>query len=551
MPRPASLATLAALGGLALALFGAWMHWAVLDPRNVGWLLAGEDRGQSAIGLAAYLRAGHWPSLHEPLLAAPEGMGLLFTDSIPLLGLALGPFAGVLPPGMQFIGPWLLLCVALQVTFAWLLLRPHAPDRLAALLGTVLLAAMPALFNRYGHASLCAQWLVLWALWVFVEPRRAERVGWWLAVLGVAATVHSYLLLMVAAFWGGAVLRLVGAGAWRRALPLAVLPAALVAAIMAWHGVLAGGYASTGTYGAFPLALDAWWNPANPGYTALLPASPDDHGRGYEGLNYLGAGLLALAVLAAGAALRRREEGVAAGPSLRTLTWLLPGFAVILVVAVGPQPLWRGQPLATARLPAGWVDALDPVRAAGRLAWPVTYTFAYVVVAAASRWGRATLILGGALALQVVDLMPMLAAVRATSAAADDALVFRRTVSPRWAALVAQAGAVEFEPAEPFRDLQLMEEVAWRAVAACRPVRYFYASRERRATRRRIDADAAAFRTGRLDPTRLYVVLDGRAPAAVADRMERLDGIAIVAPTRAAPPPPCVSPASSSPRPAS
>ena len=195
------------LPALALVIFGAWMHWAVLDPRNVGWLLDGRDRGQSAIGLAAYLRAGHWPSLHQPLLNAPEGMTLLFTDSIPLLGVALGPFAGLLPPGLQFIGPWLLLCVMLQVAFAWLLVRRHAPDRLAALLGTALLALMPALINRYGHASLCAQWLILWALWVFVDERRSMQPLWWAAVLGVAALVHSYLLLMTAAIWGSAVLR--------------------------------------------------------------------------------------------------------------------------------------------------------------------------------------------------------------------------------------------------------------------------------------------------------------------------------------------------------
>ena len=55
---------------------------------------------------------------------------------------------------------------------------------------------MPVLLNRYGHASLCAQWLILWALWVFVDPRRARASRWWWpAVLGVAAMVHSYLLL--------------------------------------------------------------------------------------------------------------------------------------------------------------------------------------------------------------------------------------------------------------------------------------------------------------------------------------------------------------------
>ena len=524
------------LFALALALFGLWMHWAVLRPGNVGWLLVGTDRGESALGLAAYLRAGHWPSLHEPLLDAPEGLGLLFTDSIPLLGLVLGPFAGWVPPGVQFIGPWLLLCVLLQVGFAWLLVRPHAPDRLTALLAAALLAAMPALFNRYGHASLCAQWLVLWGLWLHGDPRRSADWRWWTAVLAVAALVHSYLLVMVASFWGAALLRLGWQRRWRQVALVALIPAIVGLAILGWHGAFAGGFASTHTYGAFPAALDGWWNPANPSYTALLPASPEDHGRGFEGLNYLGAGLLALVVVAVA---RRVASGPVGGGGV-SHRWLLPPFVVLALLAIGPQPQWRGEALMTWHLPAAVVDGLDPVRAAGRLLWPATYTIADVALVAALRRRHAAALLGLALAIQTIDLAPMLAAVRATSAAADDPRRYRRTLDPRWAAMIAGADAVEIEPAEPFRDLQLAEEVGWRAVSACRPVRYVYAAREAGVTRARIDRDTAAFRAGRLDPARLYVILAGPVPSGA--RVQRIDGIGIIAPTRPAPPAVCLSP---------
>ena len=527
----------AALFALAAALFGVWVHWCVVDPRNVGWLLEGADRGQSAAGLAAYLRAGHWPGLHEPLLAAPQGMGLLFTDSIPLLGLLLGPAAPLLPAGVQFLGVWLLGCVALQVGFAWLLVRPHAPDRLAALLATALLAGLPVLFNRYGHASLCAQWLVLWALWVFVDRERAGSAWWWGTVLGVAALVHPYLLLMTAAIWASAGLRALYGGGGRRTLAGMAAVAALVGAIEWWLGVFDGRYASTGTYGAFPMALDAWWNPANPGFTALIPSSAEDHGRGFEGLQYLGAGMLALVALAAMTLARRGERARLPGG----LAWLFPAFAVLLLLAIGPQPIWRGQPLATLHLPRSLIDLLDPVRAAGRLAWPLTYTLAYAALIAVLPHRRATVLLAGALALQVIDLSPMLFAVRATSARADDPAKYGRTRDPRWQALLARSGEVQFQPAEPFRDLQLMEEITWRAIVACRPVRYFYASREAIETRRRIDADTADFAAGRLDPGRLYVLLDGRVPAALAGRVERIDGVAIIAPTAPAPPAICAS----------
>lgn len=533
--------TAAALVALILTLFGVWMHWAVLDPRNVGWLLIGEDRGQSAIGLSAYLRAGNaWPSLHQPLVAGPEGLSLLFMDGIPLLGLVLKPIGA--PTGLQYIGLWWLGCVSLQVTVAWLLVRPFAPDRLAAFIGTALLAAMPVLFNRYGHASLGAQWLVLWALWVFIDEGRARRPWWWAAVLGTAALVHSYLLLMVVAFWGGAMLRIIVRGADRRhAILGAIGVTSLVFAILWWHGAFAGRYASTGTYGAFPMALDAWWNPANPGYTALIPSSADDHGRGFEGLQYLGAGLLVLVGVALWAWVTRRAE---AGPdrarlALGRLRWLLPGFAAIAVVAIGPQPMWRGTPLFTWHLSQALTDALDPLRAAGRLAWPLTYTLAFAAIVTVMRLPRAILLLGAALAVQVIDLAPMLAAVRATSAKATDPTVYHRTIDPRWTALVAHASSIEFEPAKPFIDLQVMQEVTWRAVTACRPVRFTYASRESVATRTRIDAESAAFAAGWIDPTRLYVLLDGRVPPLLAGKVQKLDGVTIIPPATPGPPPDC------------
>jgi hypothetical protein len=521
---------------LGLLVFAAWMHPAVLWPGNAGWLLAGDDRGQAALGLAAFLRAGDgW--LHQPLLSGPEGMALLFTDSIPLLGVLLAPLAGVLPPGLQFVGAWYLACALSQAAFAWALVRRYVPDAAAAWAGAALLAAFPAFLNRYGHASLCAQWLILAALWLHLDLRRAERPLAWAALLAVAALIHAYLLLMVAAIGGSTLLaRLAQPG---RARPLAAAALALLPAVvlMAGNGAF-GGYGSTGTYGQFPAALDAWWNPANPDYAALLPSSPAlPQGRGFEGFNYLGAGLLAL-VLLAGWQIATGRLDAERRALLRRLAWLLPALAVLALVAIGPAPVWRGQPLFALILPQPIVDALDPVRAGGRLLWPASYALAFAAVACAGQWRRSLLVLGGALALQVADLMPMLSAVRHASARADDPRLYHRTPDPRWTALVANARAVQFEPAEPFRDLQLMEEIGWRAVVACRPLTFFYASREARSTRARIDRDSAAFRSGRLDPTRLYVLF-GDAPAPAGVRVRTLDGVRIVPPSRPAGPPIC------------
>ena len=173
----ARLSRFLALATIAASAFLAWVHPQVLDITNVGWVLSGQDWGANALGLAAYLRAGNWPGTATPLMLSPDGIHLLMMDSNPLLGLVLKPLAWALPAGVQFIGWWLLISLALHVRFAWLLLRDRAPDFLSAWLGTALLTLLPALYNRYAHSNLCSHWLILWALWIFGRSRSLAPLG--------------------------------------------------------------------------------------------------------------------------------------------------------------------------------------------------------------------------------------------------------------------------------------------------------------------------------------------------------------------------------------
>lgn len=534
----------AALLALALALFLAWVNPAVLLPSNVGWVLRGSDWGQSSIGLNAYLHMSNWPGSYTPLLLAPNGTHLLLMDANPLAGLILAPFARWLPPELQVIGPWLLLCLILHVGFAYALLRRHAPDFLSAWLGTALLTLLPTLYDRLGHATLCAHWLLLWALWIFVDPRRARSLRHWAAVIAAAGLIHSYLLLMVGAIWASALLHQVATAPDHRARRAAAMMAAgiglLVGGIAMFNGIVGSGLISTDTYGNFTLSLDALWNPANPSYSALLPSSrpPGDGSAAFEGFQYLGVGLLALIVATIVLNLRRpRDEAQRA--LLARLAWLTPALAVLTLIAIGPVIRWGGIPFARFDLPPALSAMLDLVRASGRLFWPAAYTLVFVAIVGAYRLPRtaATAVLGMALALQLADIMPMFAAIHATTAEASDRTIYERTRDPRWDTLIAQAGSIEIEPPEPFRDLKLMEEIGWRAVHHCRPMRYFYASRISRAAQASIDMDRRDFIAGQLDPTRLYIVYRPQdAPAALRERLIAIDGVAVIAPTRAGTP---------------
>ncbi|MFA6112911.1 MAG: DUF6311 domain-containing protein [Sphingomonas sp.] len=519
---------------LSVAVFFSWQNPNVLNPTRIAWLLDGNDHGQAVIGMAAYLRAPPpWPSLHSNLLMAPDGIPLSLTDGNPLLGLVLRPFASVLPVGIQYIGWWLLTCILLHTAFAAALVRRFTPNPLATWIGAALLTLMPVLLARFGHVNLCAQWLILWALWIYVDADRSERPGWWVAVVTASILIHPYILVMVAAIWASAMLRQFLLAPDNRARARMFGDVAIVVAPLLIVPILLGTVSeptiAVGGYGGFSMALDALWNPNTGAYSALLPAKALNPSQALEGMNYPGAGLLALIVVALFQGIRRWGE-IRDDQLFRRLAWLLPAFLVLTIVAIAPHLIWRGVVIASLPMP-DWVGkALDPIRAAGRMFWPVLYTLAFAAIVVVARMRFGTWLLAGALLLQVIDTMPLLKSARESGGWAELTSPYHRTLDPRWDALIAQADMIQFEPPEMYRDLALMEEVTWRAIVAGKPVRFFYASRETVAVRRRLQRDSAAFILGQTDPRRLYVLLDGKAPPVLAHRVTKLDGVAIIAP---------------------
>ncbi|NIJ28139.1 hypothetical protein FHT00_000067 [Sphingomonas insulae] len=512
---------------LPLLLFVSLFHPATLDIGNAGWLLDGSDAGENALGAHAYWHdhaAG--ASLRTTLLNAPEGVPVLFTDSNPLVTLVAKPFAAWLPADAQLVGPFILLSLILQTLFTWLLLRRHAPGRIALWAGVVLLAFPPTLMNRAGHVNLMAHWTILAALYLFLDTRRHARWPWWAALIAVSALTHSYLLILVGAIWASAILsQWVDGRPGRRPAILAQ-----VAGMLALGGMLAwwlgvGGQAATGYFGRFSMPLDALWNPGAEASTRLIRGHEASPGRGFEGFQYLGAGGLLLVAAALGVARYRpsREGERVAGERLRVL---VPALVALAVLAIARLPL-----------PPALLTWLDPVRASGRLFWPVGYVLILMAVLAVFRLSahRAAAMLLAVVAIQAIDLSGMVAAIRARSQAASAYRLYTRTTDPRWDQLIARSRAVVFLPGDVTRDLELFQEVAWRAIDAGRPVANVYAARNSRVSLHRLAAEEAALARASIDRNRLYILLPGaRIPASLVSRIERVDGVDLIAPGLAA-----------------
>jgi hypothetical protein len=527
---------LALFGLLPIGLFLAFYHLTILDPYNFGWLLRASDNGENALGLHAWLNDPNTGlSLSTKLLNAPEGMSLLFTDSNPLVAILVAPIARLMGPNIQFVGPWVLLCLILQTVFARALLRPYAPSRTTLWLGVAMFMLLPSLHARYLHANLQSHWLLLWALWIFADPRRSRDARWWIAVLGVAALVHNYLLLQVAAIWASAMLeRFVNGRTWRERSTLiagAVATMATTAFIITRLGIDFD-FVPTGTYGVFAMAMDALWNPSNPSYSVFLPAISQQHWREFEGFQYLGLGILML-IACTPFIISRTEPTEPTANIHRRLWWLIPACLALTMLAMSHSLNWQGRTVFEIPLSATVLAALDSIRASGRLFWTVAYVILLAAITVAYRLQKkqAAQLLLLVVFVQFMDLTMMMSAVRRVTADADNRQAWHRTLDPRWETAIASAKDVTFAPAEPTKALDLFQEVAWRAVAAGKPVRVVYSARDTRSTIARLKAENEDFNAGRLAPDRLYVLLpQAVVPVGGASRLAVLDGVRVLLP---------------------
>ncbi len=444
---PLAAQALAAVLASALAL---WLYGLrVVDPASTHWLFHG-DPAQHLLGAATFIsEPWHWPpglisggaaTGKAGVLAGNSGgvSSIVFTDAIPLLALA-GKLLGW-PAHWQYFGLWMLACHALAAWWGVRLLTLLGISAAAAFAGSLLFAMAPAMLLRaYGHEALMAHWLVLAALTLCLAPWRPRA---WLLLAAVALLTHAYLAAMVLSLWlaKGASVR-----AWR-----ALIAGVAALAGIAWlagYGV-GGRQLSAGGFGFFSANLLSWFDPmdwadfltfhgrdiAHTGeWSALLPALAQATRGQYEGFAYMGAGVIALTLLAlplvsilrrSRSSLHARSEYAQTAPQSASSVplWLWGMCIAMAVFALSARPSIGPWIIVEIPLP-DFLDRLAGVfRASGRFIWPLGYLLMAVVIAIVARYGQRGGQRGGhetsriglalllaALLVQAVDLRPKLA----------------------------------------------------------------------------------------------------------------------------------------------
>jgi hypothetical protein len=408
-----------------LFLFSWFYSLSILDPTNVRWLKENEDPFQAFLGWTAFRFSDwQWPLGMSRLVAYPNGMPLIATDSNPLVSIPLKLLSPLLPYPFQFEGCWLLISVFLSYALAFRLLRDLSGHPIGSALGAALVAVAPIFPFRWLHNSLSSQWLILAALSIFLRPRPdGATVAKYAGLHALVIALHPYYVPMVAPIAGmdlarRSVHRRREGKGWLRSLaPLVLGSAAIIIAglIAAWvTGILALTHvgADLGLFSMDPLA---WFNPM--GTSSFLPSWKTGWGQ-YEGYQYLGlGGFLLLLAGAASLALRRGEDAKRLG---RAALWLTPAFLVWYVMAISPTVTAFGHvvlSLNTDNLPlVGQMLAI--FRSSGRFGWPITYflLLSGVLLTLTMDQKAALAILAAALLTQIWDLAPLARSVRTGTA---------------------------------------------------------------------------------------------------------------------------------------
>lgn len=530
---------------IGLIAFLVLVGSAVLDPRNIAWM-ASDDPATYYIGWSFFRRGGWgWPPSANPEYGLEIGSTLFFSDTIPLFALLAKLLIAPATGPWQYHGWWILFCFILHSVFAWRLLSIFVIHPRVLCLATLLFIFVPIFLVRLEmHFALCAQWVLLAALWLCLKP--PGRYAWlgWLALLTVTSLIHSYLLAMVAALWASDLIR--------RRIFLSMKPFIAIAEAMAAGCFMAAGLWLAGFSFLDGDGLDAagfgilnanilTFVDSN-GWSFFIPSLPGRQGN-YEGSAFLGAGVLLLLGAAAFAARR----GFRPGRFPRPLLPLAVSLSVLLLFAMSNR--WTLGPfeILVIPLPETAERAAGLFRSSGRFIWPVTYAvmIAAVILTAKAFSGRTALRLFLAAALlQCVDTSA--GWVRATDRFNARGEAWPKTLRDSfWADAAQRYRLIRHVP--PRNGGDHWQELSYYALNGGMATDAAYLARIPRHAMAALRARATeSLATGRFDADTLFVLDAAAARQAVwaidpaTDLLIQLDGLFVLAPgwLRFASPPP-------------
>ena len=392
------------------------------------------DMAQTLVGYR-YCSLAPWtlPILNIPNLVPPAGTNLLWLDAVPLLCLIGKVAATASGPPISLIGSFLFVCFALPgvaMTAAFWVAGQRT--LIGAIAAAALADSMPFLLFEWGHVALCAQFLLVAAIALYLLSQQRpsdKRVGVaWIALLLITILTSNYLFVMLGGIWFAALAqRFLDRRSMRPHLAIEASASIGIVACVAWAmGLLTSDLRFGGShdFGIFSMNLGT---PFVPQLSGVLPPFANYWiGMRSQVFNYLGIGVLLILVFGLPALVRTRRRWAR---SHVVLFGILCGF---LLFALSNKITLGSRTLLQIPLPEWAAYGLGAFRASGRFFWPIGYVVTIAGTLLILRSFNplvASAILMVAAILQVVDTFPQRRAIAASTMKAVSAVVDRHQVA--------------------------------------------------------------------------------------------------------------------------
>lgn len=417
----------------AAIIFFARYGWGMLDPTNIKWLMTDGSDWTPDFLAWTYYRNEPWglPLGVMEGYSAPGKVSIGLTGAIPLMAVPFKILSSILPFEFQYFGFWMFLCFLLQGYFSAKLVHIFVKESLPLFLGAALMTLSYSMMDRVGHLNLCAHWLVIAGIYVFFKHR--ERSAFWRHGLLIAMSVwiHPYLIVFCLAIAFAHYLSMVLEDRSSLKRALGYMLGNFLFLFGAWfligNHVLSSGDSVSSGLGIYSTNLNTFWNPKLP--STFLPHQGYAFDGQYEGLAYLGIGVLLALLIVAGLRITGKTNFKYRNRTraLLLVALLLFVFSLSHVITYGSHVLFE------IPLPKFIIIVASSLRATGRYVWLLQYILVLGMIIGLYRASIHTniksLVLAGALILNVWDFSSYLQTVAFVS---PDWKIFNGFEAPFW-----------------------------------------------------------------------------------------------------------------------
>lgn len=428
----------------------------VLNVTYVDWLYAGGDLTQHYLGWS-YFRSSPW----KFPIGLMEGFTdidvcIIYTDSIPLFSILFKCFRAFLPETFQYFGIWGIISYILMAVLSGNLLYKWFHHNILCWIASIFFTVSPYMLARmFGHTALGGQWIILlcFNIWIYdiAKDHLMAKTVLWSLMLSLASLIHIYFIPMVGIFICADMIRHFIYKQAIKGITLLVFPIVNTLLILGVVGAFHGASAtfSADGLGYYSTNLNSLFNPLM-GISRYLTALPQWGGQ-YEGLGYLGLGMIVATILALCLCVVHYKNTLC---YIRDhLNIIIPNLFIVLIMemlALSPRIMFGDKLVLDIKYPEFIMNILSVFRSSGRFIWVVCYfifLFDFYVFSRFIQKSQLITVLTGILCiLQISDLSGFIGDIHRTFSSKT---VYQNPLTvDAWDALMENKTKIIFSPAD-------------------------------------------------------------------------------------------------------